>query len=49
MKVFSTIALLTVSEYYAISIQQAEEFLGGLLFGLIQKDDLKAIDLPHRW
>ena len=44
MKVFSTIALLTVSEYYAISIQQAEEFLGGLLFGLIQKDDLKAIE-----
>jgi hypothetical protein len=30
MKVFSTIALMTVSEYYAISIQQAEEFLDGM-------------------
>ena len=44
MKVLSTIALMTVSEYYAISIQQAEEFIGGILFGLIQKDDLKAIE-----
>ena len=44
MKVFSTIALMAVSEYYAISIQQAEEFIGGLLYGLIQKDDLKAIE-----
>ena len=44
MKVLSSLALVAVSEYYAISIQQAEEFIGGILYGLIQKDDLKAIE-----
>lgn len=44
MKVLSTIALSMVSEYYAISIQQAEEFVGGIIYGLIQKDDLKRIE-----
>ena len=43
MRVLSTIALAAVSEYYAISIAQAEEFIAGMLYGLIQKDDLKYI------
>ena len=43
MKVLSTIALAVVSDYYAISIEQAEEFIAGMLYGLIQKDDLKYI------
>ena len=29
---------------FAISLQDAEEFLGGLIYGLIQKDDLKDIE-----
>ena len=41
MKVLSSLALVMVSDYYAISIQEAEEFVGGILYGLIQKDDLK--------
>ena len=44
MKVLSTIALAVVSDYYAISIEQAEEFIAGMLYGLIQKDDLKYIE-----
>ena len=45
MKVLSTIAAAAISDqYYAISIQQAEELLGGLIYGLIQKDDLKQIE-----
>ena len=43
MKVLSTLTVMMVSEYYAISILQAEEFVAGILFGLIQKDDLKYI------
>ena len=43
MKVFSTIAVLAASEY-AITIDQAEQFIGGLIYGLIQKDDLKEIE-----
>ena len=43
MKVLSSIAGLMASQY-AIDIQQAEEFLGGIIYGLIQKDDLKAIE-----
>ena len=43
MKVLSSLAVMMVSEYYAISIQQAEEFVAGVLYGLIQKDDLKYI------
>ena len=43
MKVLSSLAVLMVSEYYAISIQQAEEFVAGVLYGLIQKDDLEYI------
>ena len=44
MRVFSTLALYTVSQYYAISVEQAEEFLAGMVYGLIQKDDLKAFE-----
>ena len=44
MKVLSTIALALTSEYYAISIEQAEEFVAGILYGLIAKDDLKLIE-----
>ena len=44
MRVLSTLAVALVSDYMAINIQQAEEFIGGILFGLIQKDDLKAIE-----
>ena len=32
-----------VSEYYSMSISQAEEFIGGLVFGLIKEDDLAEI------
>ena len=43
MKVLSHLAVMMASQY-AINIQQAEEFLGGIIFGLIQKDDLKNIE-----
>ena len=41
MKVLSSIAVLAgASDLYTLSISQAEEFIGGLVTGLIQKDDL---------
>ena len=43
MKVLSHLAVMMASQY-AINIEQAEEFLGGIIMGLIQKDDLKAIE-----
>ena len=43
MKVLSHLAVMMASQY-AIDIQQAEEFLGGIIYGLIQKDDLKNIE-----
>ena len=44
MKVLSSLAVI-VAPQYAINIQEAEEILGGLLYGLIQKDDLSKIEL----
>ena len=40
MRVLSTIAVAVLSDYYAISVAQAEEFIAGMLYGLIQKDEL---------
>ena len=42
MKVFSTIALLMGSEY-AMTIGDVEQFIAGLIFGLVQDDDLAEI------
>ena len=43
MKVLSTIAAFTASQY-AIEVNQVEELLGGMMYGLIQKDDLSNIE-----
>ena len=43
MKVLSTIAAFTASQY-AIEVNQVEELLGGMIYGLIQKDDLHYIE-----
>ena len=44
MKVLSSLALIYAPQY-AINIQEAEELLGGLIYGLIQKDDLSKIEV----
>ncbi len=43
MRVLSTIALLAGSEY-AISFHNVEQLPGGLIYGLIQKDELTEIE-----
>merc|ERR1712070_135016 len=43
MKVLSFLAVMAGSQY-GIEVAQVEELLGGLIFGLIKKDDLKYID-----
>ena len=43
MKVLSSLAVMAGSQY-GIELAQVEELLGGLVFGLIQKDDLTAIE-----
>merc|ERR1719453_381174 len=43
MKVLSSLAVMTASQY-AIEVNQVEELLGGMIYGLIQKDDLKYIE-----
>uniref|UniRef100_A0A7S3CRK9 Uncharacterized protein n=1 Tax=Strombidium rassoulzadegani TaxID=1082188 RepID=A0A7S3CRK9_9SPIT len=42
MKTLSHLLVLAGSQY-AINVQDAEQFLGGVIFGLIQKDDLSEI------
>ena len=44
MKVLSTIALLAGAELkLKMSVNDVEEFIGGLIYGLIQEDDLAKI------
>ena len=43
MKVLSSLAVFAGAQY-GIEVKQVEELLGGLIYGLIQKDDLKYIE-----
>merc|ERR1712023_204348 len=43
MKVLSSLAVMAGSQY-GIEVAQVEQLLGGLIYGLIQKDDLKYIE-----
>ena len=43
MKVLSSLAVMAGAQY-GIELQQVEELLGGMIYGLIQKDDLKYIE-----
>ena len=43
MKVLSSLAVMAGAQY-GIEVAQVEELLGGLIFGLIEKDDLKEIE-----
>ena len=43
MKVLSSLAVMAGAQY-GIEVAQVEELLGGLIFGLIQKDDLHEIE-----
>ena len=43
MRVLSTLLVYAGYNQYAMNVQQAEQFLGGLIYGLIQKDDFKEI------
>ena len=44
MRVLSTIAVMVLAEQYAINVKDAEDLLAGIIFGLIQKDDMKYIE-----
>ena len=44
MKVLSTIAGL-VATNYQMNVQQGEEFIDGLIYGLIEKDNLPEIQM----
>ena len=43
MKVLSSLAVMAGSQY-GIEVAQVEQLLGGLVFGLIKEDDMKAIE-----
>ena len=44
MKVLSSLAVLVLSQEMAISVKNAEDLIAGVIYGLIQKDDLKYLE-----